>query len=98
MRGGRRTTDSNEILHGAAYIRVVVNEKKRTEDDEQDVLKVVHFSYSAEVFGEQRVRKYQQIKKILEAKDTSVLSNSNAIIYIINQLSQDLPDVPGSID
>lgn len=32
VRGGRRTTDSEEILHGAAYIRVVVNEKKRAGD------------------------------------------------------------------
>ncbi len=78
-RGGKRTTDSDEILYGSAYIRVLVNEKKYGSNDEEAVLKVVTNNYSARVFGEQRVAKYRQVKKILETKESLDRANSNVI-------------------
>lgn len=71
-RGGARTTDSQEILRGASYIRLFANEritrnpKTYADNDEKAVLDVVNKDYSAEIYGDQRVKKYKEIKKILE--------------------------------
>lgn len=63
-RGGKRTTDSDEILRGAAYIRLFAN-KKGYEDDFESVMSVIAHNYSAEVYGQQRVRKIRQLHTVL---------------------------------
>lgn len=64
-RQGYRTNDWEEILRAGLFIRNRANQK-RFYSDEEKILNIVTYNYSATVHGLARVRQYRYIKSLLE--------------------------------